>query len=173
MRQIFSFPNPVNEHAARWVAFCVVLLASGYLVSSSIALLWALALGFVARVFTGPSLSPIGQLATRVLVPLMGREPKLVPGPPKRFAQAIGTTLSVSALALAITGFATAAFVLVALIVTAASLESLWGLCLGCKIFAGLMTVGLIPKEVCEACLNITKRAGVEVEVGVPSLGID
>ncbi len=163
MKQIFSFPNPVNEHAARWVAFCVVLLASGYLVTSSIVLLWVLALGFVARVSTGPTLSPIGQLATRVLVPLVGKEPKLVPGPPKRFAQAIGTTLSVSALALAVTGFASGALVLVGIIAVAASLESFWGLCLGCKIFSGLMTVGLIPEEVCEACLNISERARVKV----------
>ena len=161
MKQIFSFPNPVNEHAARWVAFCVVMLATGFLVTSSIILLWILALGFVARVFTGPSLSPIGQLATRVLVPLIGKEPKLVPGPPKRFAQAIGSTLSVSALALALTGFSTGAFVLVVAIVFAASLESFWGLCIGCKIFAGLMTIGLIPEEVCEACLNISSRTSI------------
>jgi len=47
-----------------------------------------LAYGFWARVLTGPTLSPLGQLATRVVAPRLPVEPKLVPGPPKRFAQA-------------------------------------------------------------------------------------
>lgn len=158
MKKLFEFPNPVNEHAARWVAGCVVLLASGYLVTRSTLLLGFIAYGFVARVATGPTLSPIGHLATKVLVPLVGKEPKYCPGPPKRFAQAIGTVLSLSALGLHLTGFATAAFVLIAMLVTAASLEAFVGLCLGCKIFSYLMKRGVIPEEVCEACLDISKR---------------
>ena len=57
-------------------------------------LLVLLTYGFVARVLTGPTLSPLGQFVTRVLTPRLPFAPKLVPGPPKRFAQAIGAFLS-------------------------------------------------------------------------------
>jgi hypothetical protein len=39
--------------------------------------------------------------------------------------------------------------------VVAAVLESVFGICLGCKAFALLMRVGLIPPEVCESCNDI------------------
>ena len=44
-----------------------------------------LAYGFVARVLTGPTLSPLGQLVTRVVTPALDIEARPVPGPPKRF----------------------------------------------------------------------------------------
>jgi hypothetical protein len=112
-----------------------------------------LASGFVARVLTGPSLSPLGQLATRVLTPNLPFAAKFVPGPPKRFAQGIGATLSVTAVVLEL-GFGQtgAAAVLVAMIVVAATLESVFGFCIGCKIFAVLMRLGIIPESVCERC---------------------
>ena len=100
IREIFSFPHPVNEVAARTVAGCVVLLIGATILFEISALMWFIAYGFLARVLTGPSLSPIGLLATKVLVPLMGVRPRLVPGPPKRFAQSIGLVLSVAAMLL-------------------------------------------------------------------------
>ena len=84
---------------------------------------------------------------------------KLVPGPPKRFAQGIGATLSVAA-AIAHIGFGATPFalVLVAFITVAATLESVLAFCLGCQIFALLMRVNVIPPEVCEACNDIRLR---------------
>ena len=115
-----------------------------------------LAYGFVARVLTGPSLSPLGQLATRVITPRLSIEPRLVPGPPKRFAQAVGVVFSVTALVLTY-GFDqwAAAKVVIGLLVVAAFLESALGYCLGCKAFAVLMRAGVIPEDVCERCNNI------------------
>ena len=92
-----TFPNPVNEYAARSVAGMVVVLTALTLVFRSEWLLWALAIGFLLRVAAGPRYSPFGQLATRVIAPRFGPA-KLVPGPPKRFAQAMGATFSVAAL---------------------------------------------------------------------------
>jgi hypothetical protein len=66
-------------------------------------LLILIALGFLARVVTGPTLSPLGQFATKV----------------------------------------------------AATLESVFALCLGCQIFAVLMRIGLVPRATCERCANI------------------
>src|ERR1035438_10066567 len=100
---IFSFPNPVNEKAARTVAFAVMLLAALTLATSAYWLLVVLAYGFIARVLTGPTLSPLGTLATRVVAPRLGAA-RPVAGPSKRFAQAIGATLS-SAAAVAALGF--------------------------------------------------------------------
>ena len=50
------------------------------------------------------------------------------------------------------------AIVLVALIVVAATLESVFAICLGCIIFARLMRWGVIPASVCESCGDISGR---------------
>lgn len=160
LSELFRFPDPVNEVAARLVAGFVVILTLAYLATASTPLLAFIAYGFVARVLTGPTLSPIGQLVTRVIVPRLPLAERPTAGPPKRFAQGIGATLSVAALALDVTGSTTAPLVLVAMITAAASLESLAGYCLGCAIFARLMAIGLVPESVCEACADLSKRPG-------------
>jgi hypothetical protein len=43
----------------------------------------------------------------------------------------------------------------VGLIVVAATLESVFAICLGCKAFAVLIRLGLIPEEICERCNDI------------------
>ena len=47
---------------------------------------------------------------------------------------------------------------LLGLLIGAATLESVFGLCLGCKAFAALMRAGVIPPEVCERCADIAGR---------------
>lgn len=153
---MFSFPDPVNEMSARLVAAGVVLMGLATIAFDAKWILIPLAYGFVARVLTGPTLSPLGQLVTRVVTPRLDVEPKYVPGPPKRFAQGIGVAFSLTALVLAFAfdDFG-AAKVVLAMLVVAATLESVFALCLGCKAFALLMRVGIIPAEVCERCNNI------------------
>ena len=158
MRSLFSFPNPVNEVSARLVAAGVVVMTALVLALGWHWLLIPLAYGFVARVLTGPTLSPLGQLVTRGVTPRLHVD-KPVPGPPKRFAQAIGATLTVgAAIAYFAFGSSTAADVLVALVLIAATLESVFALCLGCKLFALLMRAGVVPSDVCEECNNIWNR---------------
>ncbi len=160
MRQLFSFPNPVNEHAARLVALGVVVMAVGTIVFDQPWLLLVIAYGFVARVLTGPKLSPLGRLVTQVVVPALGREPKHVPGPPKRFAQGIGAVFSLTAVVLHFgLGLTGAAYVVIGLLAAAASLEAFFGFCCGCVIFGGLMRAGIIPNDTCEACNDIWSRA--------------
>lgn len=163
---MFDFPNPVNEKAARTVAggvlvLCLAIIALTLTVGhGALWLTLVLAYGFVARVATGPTLSPLGQLATRVVAPRLG-DTRPVPGPPKRFAQAIGATLSVSAAAVGLGfGWDTAALVLIGLIAVAATLESVFAFCLGCWIFGHLMRLGVIPEDTCEACNNVAARLG-------------
>src|SRR4051794_1981927 len=115
-----------------------------------------LAYGFLARVLTGPTLSPLGQLVTRVITPRLDVAPRPVPGPPKRFAQAIGAVFSVTAAVLALGLHERgAAYVVLGMLVIAASLEAFAGYCLGCKAFALLMRAGVIPESVCERCNDI------------------
>jgi len=119
----FKFPNPVNELAARTVAAGVVVLCVAILVTRQGWLLVPLAYGFWARVSTGPKASPLGQFAVRVVAPRLGL-PRPVPGPPKRFAQAMGTAFSTAAVVTWF-GFGShlATFVLVGMLTAAALLE--------------------------------------------------
>jgi hypothetical protein len=157
-RTVFAFPNPVNEYAARITAGLVVVLAVATLLTGWGWGLIALAAGFWLRVLFGPRISPLALLSVKVLAPRIGHA-KLVAGPPKRFAQGIGAALTSAAVVLFFTGFQPAAWVLLGLLIVAASLEAFVGFCLGCAIFGFLQRRGLIPAEVCEACNNIALRS--------------
>jgi Domain of unknown function (DUF4395) len=161
VRELFSFPNPVNEKAARTVAFVVLVGVIVTLVTAWYWLLIPIAYGFWARVLTGPKLSPLGWLAMNVIAPRLG-EKKYVAGPPKRFAQALGTVMSSLALLFGlILGDHTAADVFLVMIVPAAGLESIFGYCVGCQAFAVLMRLGLVPEHVCAECADISARLGL------------
>jgi Domain of unknown function (DUF4395) len=153
---LLRFPNPVDERSARLVAGGVLLMSVAALLSGADWLIAVIAYGFVARVLMGPKLSPLGLIVTRSITPRFNGPAKLVPGPPKRFAQGMGATITVAAAVLAL-GFGeqTAAHVLLALVIVAAALESVFAFCIGCKIFALLMRAGVIPAEVCESCNDI------------------
>jgi hypothetical protein len=153
---LFSFPDPVNEVSARLVAGGVVLMSLAAIVLGQPWIAAVIAYGFVARVLTGPRLSPLGQLVTRVITPRLPVDPRPVPGPPKRFAQGIGAVFSTTAAVLGLAlGLHTAAYVVLGLLVVAATLESVFALCLGCKAFAVLMRTGVIPASVCERCVSL------------------
>lgn len=158
LRSVFSFPDPVNEKAARTVAAGVVVLCGATIATRQPWLLVVLAVGFWARVLTGPTLSPLGRLATSVVAPVLGA-PKDVPGPPKRFAQAIGAACSTAAVLLWFAvGAHVAALAVTGVLAGAALLEAAVGLCLGCKVFGMLTHVGLVPSSACEACADISLR---------------
>lgn len=156
---MFTFPTPVNEYAARTVAAGVVLLCLAALATEQPWFLLPLAYGFWARVLAGPRFSPLGQLAARVVAPRLPGEPRLVPGPPKRFAQGVGVAFSTTSVVLWFGfGLADAAWVVVALLAGAASLEAAFGLCLGCRTFALLMRTGVVPESVCLECSDLSLR---------------
>ena len=158
MRALLGFPNPVNEKAARTVAAGVLALSAVALITGAYWLTIPLAYGFWARVLTGPKLSPLGWGAQNLIAPRLGPS-RPVPGPPKRFAQAMGAVMSSAALVLGLVlGLGTAADVVLGLLVVASGLESVFGLCLGCRIFAVLMALGLVPDEICADCADISAR---------------
>ncbi len=167
--RLLGFPDPVNELAARTVAAGVVVQAGVTLAAPTTLGFIALAYGFVARVLTGPRLSPLGQVATRVVAPRLG-PPRPTPGPPKRFAQGIGAGLSVGALGLWLAGRRRGARLLLLPLLAAAGLEAALGLCLGCRIFSVLMAAGIIPERVCPECADLTRRhPGLQAEPAQPA----
>jgi hypothetical protein len=166
MRELFAFPNPVNEKAARVVAGVVLATVIVVLATGWYWLLVPLAYGFWARVLTGPTLSPLGWIAQNVIAPRLG-EKRPVPGPPKRFAQLMGAVMSTAALVLAlVVGSHTAADVVLILFLPAAGLESIVGYCLGCRVFALLMRAGIVPESVCVECADISGRLGRGAQTG-------
>ena len=163
MRELFSFPNPVNENAARVVAGVVLATVLAILLTASYWLLIPLAYGFWARLLTGPTLSPLGWLAQNVVAPRLGKK-NPVPGPPKRFAQGIGALMSTAALVLALVlGSHTAADVALILFLPAAGLESMVGYCVGCKVFGLLIRAGIVREKACAECADISNRLRASV----------
>src|SRR5579871_641297 len=156
---MFRFPDPVNEVSARLVAAGVVAMSLCAIGFDQPWLLAVIAYGFVARVLTGPTLSPLGQLVTRVVTPRLPIAPRPVPGPPKRFAQGMGVAFSVTAAVLGLgLGLRGAAYVVLSLLVVAASLEAFAGYCLGCKVFALLIRAGVVPEAFCVECADVSSR---------------
>jgi hypothetical protein len=153
MRDLFSFPNPVNETSARLVAAVVAVLAVVAVAFQQGWILPVLAYGFLARALTGPKLSPLALVATRVVTPRLHVAHRYSPGPAKRFAQSIGAVFTMTATLLwYAAGQHTPALALAGVIALFASLESGFRLCVGCKAFFLGMRLGLVPPSVCEDC---------------------
>ena len=178
VRELFRFPDPVNETSARLVAVGVVLQAVLFLVVREGWVLIPLTLGFLARVATGPTLSPLGQFVTRVATPrvesfLRGHDASFrsrhVPGPPKRFAQSIGLGFTASASVAWLLDVPGAAYVLIAGLLAAATLEAVFAICLGCIAYSAIWG--------CADCDDISDRlrqalaeSRQEAEASAPTL---
>lgn len=150
VRTLFQFPDPVNETSARLVAAGVVAQAVAFLVVRDGWILVPLVYGFLARVATGPTLSPLGQFVTRVVTPRLRGEHRFVPGPPKRFAQGIGLTFSSIAALAWLAGAPAVSLVVIGLLAVAATLESVFAVCLGCAAYRFLWE--------CDDCADISER---------------
>ena len=157
MSEFFSYPSPVNNKPVRLVAGAVATIALLGLLTGWDWLIPVLAIGFCLRAAAGPRLDPLAMFARKV-APRLGK-PAWKAGPPKRFAQAMGATVTtIGTLLVFGFGIEAAAPVVFAMIVLFATRESVFNFCVGCTVFAGLMRLGLIPEEVCEECNNINLR---------------
>ncbi len=161
MRQLFRFPVTVNETSARVVAAGVVVQAIAFLVIREGWLLVPLVYGFLARVLTGPTLSPLGQFATRVVTPRLSLRDRIVPGPPKRFAQGIGLAFSGVAAVAWIAGVPTVSFALLGGLIVAATLEAAFAVCLGCIAYRFVWE--------CEDCNDISERLRLALASNAPA----
>ena len=156
----FSFPELINEVAARLVAIGVLVLSSVVLFllidknNYVLIFLSILIYGFLARVSSGPKISPLALFVTKLLVPRLNFKEKLVPGPPKRFAQGIGLIFSLFTAITFVVNLNSISIILISILILFAALEAFIGFCAGCKVFKLLMNIGLIPNDVCEKCSN-------------------
>jgi hypothetical protein len=136
-------------------------MGATFLVTGSGWLLVPLVYGFAARVLTGPTLSPLGQVAVRVVTPRLPGPHRLVPGPPKRFAQGIGLIFSGGAGVAWLAGAPVVAVALTSLLIVAAGLESGLALCLGCIVHNRIWG--------CADCADLRGRRAVPATVPVRS----
>ena len=156
----FSFPELINEVAARLVAIGVLVLSSVVLFllidknNYVLIFLSILIYGFLARVSSGPKISPLALFVTKLIVPRLNFKEKLVPGPPKRFAQGIGLIFSLFTTITFVLSLNSISILLISILILFAALEAFIGFCAGCKVFKLLMNIGLIPNDVCEKCSN-------------------
>jgi Domain of unknown function (DUF4395) len=150
-----SFPNPVNETSARVVAGGVLAMSVTTMAAEQRWLLLPLTYGFAARTLAGPRYSPLGLVATRIVTPRLKMKHRFSPGPPKRLAQATGLAISVGCCYCVLTGRRRSADRLLKVLIAAAGLEATLGICLGCKLFAAAMRLGLVPGSTCRACEDI------------------
>ncbi|CAG4934749.1 DUF4395 domain-containing protein [Acidithrix sp. C25] len=150
----FTFPDPVNEVAARSVALGVVIMVVLIITTHNRLLFIPLCCGFIARLAAGPKISILGQIATKLVAPNLPNHEKLVAGKPKRFAQGIGVVFSIAA---AIAALATHSVlpsqIILALLGIAAALEAFFSYCLGCKAFALLFRFGIVTYNDCPSCV--------------------
>ncbi|KRB47248.1 DUF4395 domain-containing protein [Terrabacter sp. Root181] len=159
------FPAVVDDVTVRLIAAVVLVIGVIALATQQWWLYAVLAVDFSLRAALGPQASPIARLVQRWIRPAVSAPKRPTAGPPKRFAATIGAVMTVAATVLwvvaLVTGSsgATAGVVVIgAVMVLFPALESIFGICVGCILFSGLMRLGVIPEEVCLECADITKR---------------
>jgi len=153
------FPRVVDDVTVRLIAGIVLVLGVVALAAHQWWLYAALAVDFVLRTALGPKASPLAQVAQRVVRPRVPAARRPTAGPPKRFAAAIGAVLTTTAALLWLTGTADAVVVAIGVImVVFPALEAVLGFCVGCKLFAVLMKLGVVPEEICLECADISLR---------------
>ena len=150
----------MNETSARAVAGVVAVLAVVAIAFQQGWLLPVLAYGFVARALTGPTLSPLALVATRLVTPRLPVSHRYSPGPAKRFAQTVGAVFTVAAaLVWYVAGSHVVASALLGVIAVFASLEAGFGLCVGCRMFYVGMRLGIVPPQICEECSRVARSS--------------
>lgn len=154
-----SFPRVVDDVSVRLIAGVVLLVTVLAIAFGAWWLYLPLLLDFVLRSAIGPRASPVAQLVNRVVRPRLNTPKRPTAGPPKRFAAAIGAVMSAAIVVLWLAGAPSPLLlVLGAVMVVFPALESIFGVCVGCLAFGGLMRLGIIPEEVCLECADISLR---------------
>jgi len=84
-----------------------------------------------------------------------------VPGPPKRFAQGIGLAFSGAAAVAWVLGAPVMTFLLIGFLIVAATLESVFAVCLGCIAYRFMWE--------CDDCNDISERLRLAVRLSGPA----
>jgi Fe2+ transport system protein B len=160
MRTEPRFPRVVDDVTVRLIAAVVLVLA---VVALGLHQWWiyaVLAADFLLRTAYGPKASPVALLVQHLVRPRVRALRRPTAGPPKRFAAGIGATLTAAAAMLWILGGPSPVVVTIGVImVVFPALEAVAGLCVGCTVFGVLMRAGIVPKEICLECADISLRS--------------
>ena len=153
------FPPVVDDVTVRLIAAVVLVLALAALSLHQWWIYAVLALDFTLRTAFGPKASPLAQGVQRFVRPRVKAPAVPTAGPPKRFAAGIGAALTTVAALLWILDVAAPLVVAIgAVMIVFPALESILGLCVGCRLFGVLMRLGLVPEEICLECADISLR---------------
>lgn len=117
----------------------VLVVAGAVVVRGPLAavVLFVLGADFAVRAFGQPRHSPLAAVA-RGMVHALKMRPQPVDAAPKRFAAKIGLVFSLSASVLFLAQVPVGAIAVAAILGFCALLESAFGVCIGCKVYAAL-----------------------------------
>ncbi len=152
------FPLFISESVVRSVAFQVLLLTALAILLRSPWIALFLALDFALRSIVTPKISPLALIARKLIVPRVRKKRAPMPFRPKRFAAAIGLTMSVAACIFGFTGIYPGFYIVLGILALFSSLEGFVGFCAGCKIFVILMKLRIISVDNCPECANLLER---------------
>ncbi len=125
----------VDEHPVRFVAFFVLAFMAVYILTGNPLLLCLLLADFLLRAFNLNAYSPLALLSGRV-VKQIGLKNKPVDRAPKRFAAFMGLAFVAIILLMWLLNFTLPAKSIAVLVAVFASLESFFGFCAGCYVYA-------------------------------------
>lgn len=146
-------PFRVSESAVRGVALQVLILSLTTLLTGSLIPLILMLVDFSIRVILIPRFSLLAWISRKVISPLSLFRKKQIIFKPKRFAAAIGMTMSAAALFFMLNNMSVAASLTLIILALFSSLEAFLKFCAGCKIFGLLMKLGLVREDECPDCV--------------------
>jgi hypothetical protein len=124
----------INENVARANAYLTVGFLVAYLLTSNVLIIVFLLVDFLLRGLELSQYSPFA-IASKKVVQLVARKPKLINAGPKIFAARIGLFFSISILVAALLGLNAVSIVLSVVFGVCALLEAVVGFCLACQIY--------------------------------------
>lgn len=124
----------VNESVARTTAFITILLVAAGFVSNSVLVFVFLLADFYVRAFTNLKFSPLSYMGSR-LVNTLNFDSKPVGKAPKIFAARLGFVMTLIITVLLLLNLNIAALAVGGVLAICASLEFVFGICLGCIIY--------------------------------------
>lgn len=160
-------PERVPEHIVRGVALIVFILSAGSVIlgillplqdsvgarTALTAVSAVLAVDFALRALGWSKASPLAFVSRALSGSVLRFRKRMITAKPKRFAAAIGAVMSIAAFVSVLAGAFVPALVFIGALAFFSFLEAAFSFCVGCKIFAGLVRIGILRDEVCVDCV--------------------
>ena len=161
----------VDDVSVRLTAAAVLTVVVLAAVTGQWWLYGVLAVDFALRAAGRRTISPLGALTHHVARPRLRVAPRPTSAAPKRFAAGIGAVLTAAAFAVwlgqvVLTSAPGSGAVVVSpvvwgitvVMIAFPTLEAAFGLCVGCKVYALLIRLGVLPADACVDCAPSVRR---------------